>query len=62
MQGVHVQVAGNFLVLLIKEIHDSPLCTLGNLGWDWENGLRFSVHFSSRIIAFLDTPKTSIFS
>ena len=54
MQGVHVQVAGNFLVLLIKEIHDSRLCTLGNLGWDWENGSRFSVRcVSSRIILFL---------
>ena len=53
MPGVRVQVAGNLLALLIKEIPDSPGAHLEI--WNWENGPRFSVRFvSSRVIASLD--------
>jgi hypothetical protein len=51
--GVRVQVAGNLLALLIKEIPDSPGAHLEI--WNWENGPRFSVRsVSSPVIAFLD--------
>jgi hypothetical protein len=43
MPGVRVQVAGNLLALLIKEIPDSPGAHLEI--WNWENGPRFSVRF-----------------
>jgi hypothetical protein len=54
MPGVRVQVAGNLLALLIKEIPDSPGAHLEI--WNWENGPRFSVRFvhlvSLRLLMF----------
>jgi len=53
MPGVRVQVAGNLVALLIKEIPDSSGAHLEI--WNWENGPRFSVRFvSSQLIASLD--------
>ena len=52
MPGVRVQVAGNLLALLIKEIPDSPGAHLEI--WNWENGPRFSVRFVSSFTAFVD--------
>lgn len=59
MPGVRVQVAGNLLALLIKEIPDNPGAHLEI--WNWENGPRFSVRFvSSRVIAFLNVLRSAL--
>ena len=52
MSGVRVQVAGNLVALLIKEVHDSSGAHLEI--WNWENGPRFSVCF------ILSCPITSL--